>query len=617
MVGIASLKPALRKAQSLGRNGDTILAHINPREAEMLKRAGGSGTRNPRTGLLQFDDGDPRGNEAQQADTSQPEGGTVSGAQVESGNQANAQAAAQAEAQAQAQQENSASARQQAERSSVDNVATQAQNEARAQASANAQAEADMRAAQAQGQGANVTDQQPRSPAQVSSDIRFGIIPSVEDRIAPSISPDFNPSFGLMGFNPQAVGIPGIVSAVTGVGAYSVPGVNTPSYGINNPYGNNFMGSGVPNVDPNKSTYSGTFNPTYGTPVEMDTARKQAVIESGPKYGWGAAYNMGSGAFGKYGLMPDTAIGLLDKYHPDLTIGMTNQQKLDSILTNQDLQDKLAVDLQRDNAKSLGRLGLSPTDTNMRIEHFLGASDAAKVLSAAPDTLVSDALGASAGRVISANPSLSGMTVGDLQSQAAGQMAAAGKVSEKGISSSGGYGLVAQAETPTVPGSVMTVGSGNPQVPVSQDTSNSTVKNDAVVAASTDPQTFGQFLDKTFEAFGKIPSGIADAISGVFSNQGIKNPAGYSLGLDNQQGQAMLDQYNPSNNRIEGNSKNNASPSSDQMRVNYGGSTPIAAATTKPVTSLTQDVVSPVTIPSQYIQRKYVGNPLVPSTFKI
>lgn len=37
-----------------GRHGDTMLAHINPREAAMLKRMGGSGTINPSTGLPEF-----------------------------------------------------------------------------------------------------------------------------------------------------------------------------------------------------------------------------------------------------------------------------------------------------------------------------------------------------------------------------------------------------------------------------------------------------------------------------------------------------------------------------------------------------------------------------------
>lgn len=39
---------------SRGRNGDTMLAHITPEEAQMLKRMGGSGTINPETGLPEF-----------------------------------------------------------------------------------------------------------------------------------------------------------------------------------------------------------------------------------------------------------------------------------------------------------------------------------------------------------------------------------------------------------------------------------------------------------------------------------------------------------------------------------------------------------------------------------
>lgn len=39
---------------SLGRNGDTMLAHINPQEAAMLRSQGGSGSINPRTGLPEF-----------------------------------------------------------------------------------------------------------------------------------------------------------------------------------------------------------------------------------------------------------------------------------------------------------------------------------------------------------------------------------------------------------------------------------------------------------------------------------------------------------------------------------------------------------------------------------
>jgi hypothetical protein len=41
----------------LGRGGDTMLAHINPREAEVLRRMGGSGGVNPNTGLHEFKGG--------------------------------------------------------------------------------------------------------------------------------------------------------------------------------------------------------------------------------------------------------------------------------------------------------------------------------------------------------------------------------------------------------------------------------------------------------------------------------------------------------------------------------------------------------------------------------
>ena len=48
------LKVAARRIAAEGRNGDTILAHINPGEAQMLKRMGGSGSINPTTGLPEF-----------------------------------------------------------------------------------------------------------------------------------------------------------------------------------------------------------------------------------------------------------------------------------------------------------------------------------------------------------------------------------------------------------------------------------------------------------------------------------------------------------------------------------------------------------------------------------
>jgi hypothetical protein len=44
-----------KRLAAKGHNGDTMLAHINPSEAQMLKQAGGSGRINPDTGLMAFD----------------------------------------------------------------------------------------------------------------------------------------------------------------------------------------------------------------------------------------------------------------------------------------------------------------------------------------------------------------------------------------------------------------------------------------------------------------------------------------------------------------------------------------------------------------------------------
>lgn len=62
--------------QSLGRNGDTILAHITPAEARLLHRETDGGSINPVTGLFEFwggwdrdDNGNAYDNDAQHGDT--------------------------------------------------------------------------------------------------------------------------------------------------------------------------------------------------------------------------------------------------------------------------------------------------------------------------------------------------------------------------------------------------------------------------------------------------------------------------------------------------------------------------------------------------------------------
>lgn len=48
---------AAKNLAALGSGRDNMLAHINPREAQILMQMGGKGNMNPRTGLPQFDDG--------------------------------------------------------------------------------------------------------------------------------------------------------------------------------------------------------------------------------------------------------------------------------------------------------------------------------------------------------------------------------------------------------------------------------------------------------------------------------------------------------------------------------------------------------------------------------
>ena len=52
--GHVGLKSIAGDLAQYGRNGDTMVAHINPQEAAMLKAMGGSGTINPVTGLREF-----------------------------------------------------------------------------------------------------------------------------------------------------------------------------------------------------------------------------------------------------------------------------------------------------------------------------------------------------------------------------------------------------------------------------------------------------------------------------------------------------------------------------------------------------------------------------------
>jgi len=52
------LRQLAKKVRAQGRGRDTVLAHITPAEAKLLKARGGRGSINPKTGLPEFEDGD-------------------------------------------------------------------------------------------------------------------------------------------------------------------------------------------------------------------------------------------------------------------------------------------------------------------------------------------------------------------------------------------------------------------------------------------------------------------------------------------------------------------------------------------------------------------------------
>jgi len=60
----SQIDAAMEMLRSAGRNGDTELAHVNPREKAILKALGGAGSRNPRTGLREYFDGEGMGSPA-------------------------------------------------------------------------------------------------------------------------------------------------------------------------------------------------------------------------------------------------------------------------------------------------------------------------------------------------------------------------------------------------------------------------------------------------------------------------------------------------------------------------------------------------------------------------
>jgi hypothetical protein len=99
---------------------------------------------------------------------------------------------------------------------------------------------------------------------------------------------------------------------------------------------------------------------------------------------------------------------------------------------------------------------------------------------------------------------------------------------------------------------------------------------DIATVAKNNPEDFGSWLDSTLKGF--LSGGDT-----IFNpSKGIRNPAGYSLGLDNQDGQDLLDQYAPSPTVGRGSSDSIYGGGKDQVVSNFAP-TPTSTPTTTPI----------------------------------
>jgi murein DD-endopeptidase MepM/ murein hydrolase activator NlpD len=120
------------------------------------------------------------------------------------------------------------------------------------------------------------------------------------------------------------------------------------------------------------------------------------------------AKNPLSSATGLGQFISSTWIRMMNDYRPDLARSMSRQELLD-LRFDPALSREMVRNLAREGEAYLRARGHPIRPGTLYLCHFLGAGGAAKALSANPDQLVVDAMGAG---VVNANPFLRGKTVG-------------------------------------------------------------------------------------------------------------------------------------------------------------------------------------------------------------
>ncbi len=130
------------------------------------------------------------------------------------------------------------------------------------------------------------------------------------------------------------------------------------------------------------------------------------------------AANSRSTALGLGQFIEGTWLRMMQTYRPDLVASLGREELL-ALRTNPELSREMIANLARENEAYLRDRGIEATAGRLYLAHFLGSEGAAVALRADPTLPVLEVMGAG---VVSANPFLTGKTMGDLVAWADAKM---------------------------------------------------------------------------------------------------------------------------------------------------------------------------------------------------
>jgi hypothetical protein len=150
-----------------------------------------------------------------------------------------------------------------------------------------------------------------------------------------------------------------------------------------------------------------------------DLADRIITAESGNR---ADAKNPLSSASGAGQFIDSTWLDQVKRNAPEIAAGKTDAEIL-ALRGDRALSKRMVQSYTEDNRQALASQGLPTDDGSLYLAHYLGASGAAKVLSADTATPMASLVSAD---VLSANPSLKHMTAGDLRQMTAAKMGVGG-----------------------------------------------------------------------------------------------------------------------------------------------------------------------------------------------